>query len=521
MVDIAGYKANINSVIRDATADDSVTEDIVAAAFTDLADLLSAVIGGAIAADYDTLLKLANKIAAIEAIVGTSDADGDSIVNKVAEVLAAFSTYPEGTDLLSALNGKVSTSDIDNTLSYTLSGRVLDARQGKALADLIALRASITYVDTQDSALSTLITNLKAGSTETIASLKTTIDSLSAIIGSSAPDGDSLVDTVTELLAVFATYSESVDIVTLIGGKVAIADVVNVLTTTASGKVLDARAGKTLKDAADALTAIVTGHTTSLTTKANLSGGKHSIGEYHADVVLKVAGLIDEDDLPPIDLLPLHNPTQFEEVAGQISIKSSVLGGGGGGASAEDSNFIRLTKAYGGIDILGESLLAPFWNCIGNTLTDGSTRATWVYLPAGTISYLMAYIKTAGVYTTTGAEWNGMALLKYDPTTRDCTKVADTGNIATMWTAAPGVIKHALTTPYVAEEGLYMIMMRYDSATQTTAPVIMARVLDGSSVASYDALDLAISTGTSVASITTLDMDTTTATTTCYWHGYK
>ena len=45
------------------------------------------------------------------------------------------------------LNGKINTSNIANNLTTTSSGKVLDARQGKALADLIG--GAIHYINQQ------------------------------------------------------------------------------------------------------------------------------------------------------------------------------------------------------------------------------------------------------------------------------------------------------------------------------------------------------------------------------------
>ena len=49
------------------------------------------------------------------------------------------------TNLQTNLNGKINTSDIANNLTTTSSGKVLDARQGKALADLIG--TAIQYIN--------------------------------------------------------------------------------------------------------------------------------------------------------------------------------------------------------------------------------------------------------------------------------------------------------------------------------------------------------------------------------------
>ena len=54
-------------------------------------------------------------------------------------------TISDVTNLQTNLNNKVNTSDIANNLTTTSSGKVLDARQGKALADLIG--GAIQYIN--------------------------------------------------------------------------------------------------------------------------------------------------------------------------------------------------------------------------------------------------------------------------------------------------------------------------------------------------------------------------------------
>lgn len=65
------------------------------------------------------------------------------------------------------------------------------------------------------------IRNGVATAGDDLAKLYAMIQSLNAIVGGTSADGDALVNTVTELLAVFSTYSESVDIATLVNSKVA------------------------------------------------------------------------------------------------------------------------------------------------------------------------------------------------------------------------------------------------------------------------------------------------------------
>ena len=68
---------------------------------------------------------------------GLTDADSDSIVNTLTELLALVQNVPEGVDLIALLNAKVSTTDIINNLTSILTNKPLSAYQGKVLKDLI------------------------------------------------------------------------------------------------------------------------------------------------------------------------------------------------------------------------------------------------------------------------------------------------------------------------------------------------------------------------------------------------
>jgi hypothetical protein len=52
----------------------------------------------------------------------------------------------------------------------------------------------------------------------------------------SNPDADSIVNTVAELLAVFSTYTEEANLVTLLAGKVNTTDVYNALDCIVAGR---------------------------------------------------------------------------------------------------------------------------------------------------------------------------------------------------------------------------------------------------------------------------------------------
>jgi hypothetical protein len=123
----------------------------------------------------------------------------------------------------------------------------------------LSLKADLTYVDTQDTAklaeaktyADGLITQLIDGAPidgNTLKELNDKIIAVQAIVGGTTPDGDALVNTVNELLQVFATFPEGVDLVTLLAGKVNTADVYNALDCIVAGKVADARQLKVLSD---------------------------------------------------------------------------------------------------------------------------------------------------------------------------------------------------------------------------------------------------------------------------------
>lgn len=115
-----------------ATADNAILTS--ANSYSD--GLITQLINGA-PADANTLKELNDKILAVQAIIGSSSADGDTVVNTVSELLAVFATFPEGVDLVTLLAGKVNVTDIYNALDCIISGKVLDARQGKVLNDAI------------------------------------------------------------------------------------------------------------------------------------------------------------------------------------------------------------------------------------------------------------------------------------------------------------------------------------------------------------------------------------------------
>lgn len=115
----------------------------------------------------------------------------------------------------------VKKADVIDNLTSTATNKPLSANQGKALGD--RLTAAEGY-----------------------------IDALYSVFGST-PDADTLVNTVTEVLAVFSQYPEGVTIANALASKLDAADVVDNLTTNDGSKALSAKQGKNLKDDLDAV----------------------------------------------------------------------------------------------------------------------------------------------------------------------------------------------------------------------------------------------------------------------------
>lgn len=186
-----------------------------------------------------------------------NETDGAPTVYAVAQAIAALTL----TAILASDNsaGNQQIKDLD------------DPTDPQDADTLIARETAVTALGVQ------LIDGADSGN-DTFKKLSDKIAALNAIVGSSAPDGDSLVNTVTELLAIFATFPEGVDVVTVLAGKVNTTDIYNALDCIVSGKVLDARQGKALKDLIDALTATVSALTTTVGTKAADSAVVHNTG---------------------------------------------------------------------------------------------------------------------------------------------------------------------------------------------------------------------------------------------------
>ena len=86
------------------------------------------------------------KIDALYALLGEQE-DADTVVNTINEVLAIFSSYPEGVDIVSQLEKKVNYSDIINTLDSEETSKPLSAKMGKELKTEVDTKAELAYVN--------------------------------------------------------------------------------------------------------------------------------------------------------------------------------------------------------------------------------------------------------------------------------------------------------------------------------------------------------------------------------------
>lgn len=140
--------ANLVKVLEAQSFDDNALtrKDFVETLLSNL----EAALKDGVAADGNTLNKLrglitdlqntdavhAGQLGALQTLLTSDDVSLDTL-QEIVDFIKANEA-----DITSLLSGKVNVSDIYNGLDYLLSGKVLDARQGKALKDLIDANTS-------------------------------------------------------------------------------------------------------------------------------------------------------------------------------------------------------------------------------------------------------------------------------------------------------------------------------------------------------------------------------------------
>lgn len=121
---------------------------------SDVTNLQTALDGKASSSHSHSISDVTNLQSSLNAKVNSSDLGAVATSNSyddLDDIPSSFTpsshthAISDVTNLQTNLNGKVNTSDIANNLTTTTSGKVLDARQGKALADLIG--DAITYIN--------------------------------------------------------------------------------------------------------------------------------------------------------------------------------------------------------------------------------------------------------------------------------------------------------------------------------------------------------------------------------------
>lgn len=86
------------------------------------------------------------KIDALYALLGEQE-DADTVVNTINEVLAIFSNYPEGVNLITEIEKKVNYTDVINTLDSEETSKPLSAKMGKELKTKVDTKAELAYVN--------------------------------------------------------------------------------------------------------------------------------------------------------------------------------------------------------------------------------------------------------------------------------------------------------------------------------------------------------------------------------------
>ena len=195
---------------------------------------------------------------ALSADKATSDGDGRSIKT----------TYATKTE----------TATIQTAINNILNGASTVA---KSLGDGNGNTISSTYETKSDATAKVARTNLVSIIGEATTSLsgllsatdKSRLNALYALLGAS-DDGDTVVNTINEVLAIFSQYPEGVTLTNALALKVAISDIVDNLTTQDATKPLSAKQGYVLKGLINALTPVDNLTSTSTTAPLTAKQGK-------------------------------------------------------------------------------------------------------------------------------------------------------------------------------------------------------------------------------------------------------
>lgn len=195
----------------------------------------------------------------------TGDADGNGIKASYAASMNLVTEFDsqDGSfvlTLLSKSGGTLATKTFSIPQATTEVAGLLSAADKTKINAIVsdiatALAAAKSYTDGKV-ARANLVTVLGEASQSLnglmSATDKARLDALHALLGTTA-DSDTVVNTINEVLAVFAQYPEGVTLTNALASKCSIADIVDALTSDDATKPLSAKQGKVLKGLIDDL----------------------------------------------------------------------------------------------------------------------------------------------------------------------------------------------------------------------------------------------------------------------------
>ena len=166
----------------------------------------------------------------LHALLGV-EGSADDFVNTINEILAIFSAYPEGFDLVSALAGKVdkvtgyglSENDFTDTLKTKLTDLPTNTQLDSALAVKVPQTRTILGIDLSDDILLAEFKTAIGEATDSLSGLMSSTDKsrLNALHNLLEEDtSNSVVDSINEILSIFNNYPEGADLVNALAGKV-------------------------------------------------------------------------------------------------------------------------------------------------------------------------------------------------------------------------------------------------------------------------------------------------------------
>jgi hypothetical protein len=196
----------------------------------------------------------ASVVAAINEVKTTADAKTTNITDAAS---ASLMDSKDATVITSAATAAASANKAASTITEDATHRFAtdtEKTTWNSRTTNITDTASASLMDTKDAVTLTTIRGGVVTAGDNLSKLYALIQTLNTLVTGTTPDGDSVTNTIQEIVTIFATYPEGVDVATVLAGKINTSAIVNTLVETSTGKVLDATQGKALKDLIDTLT---------------------------------------------------------------------------------------------------------------------------------------------------------------------------------------------------------------------------------------------------------------------------